>query len=181
MNAPTTCGPASCAGPSAPFLQDGEPGSETWPKGARNTFGGANAWAGSIVDIDRGIVFIATGSPSDDFYGVNRPGDNLYANCVVAIDANTGKKLWHFQATRHDLWDSDFSAPPVLLTVNRNGKRVDAVAATNKWGFVYIFDRVTGESLFPIDRDESAGQHRAGRDGRTDAAHSDVARTACAD
>lgn len=128
----------------------GEPGAETWPANARATQGGANAWAGSIVDTERGIVFIATGSPADDFYGVNRLGDNLYANCVVAIDANTGKKLWHFQAVRHDLWDSDFSAPPVLLTVQRNGKRIDAVAATNKWGYVYIFDRVTGESLFPI-------------------------------
>ncbi len=128
----------------------GEPGSETWPKGARETEGGANAWAGSIVDTDRGIVFIATGSPANDFYGVSRPGDNLYANCVVAIDANTGKKLWHFQATHHDLWDSDFSAPPLLLTVNSNGRRVDAVAATNKQGLVYIFDRVTGKSLFPI-------------------------------
>jgi quinoprotein glucose dehydrogenase len=128
----------------------GEPGSETWPAGARDTQGGANAWAGSIVDTERGIVFIATGSPSDDFYGVDRPGDNLYANCVIALDASTGKKLWHFQATRHDLWDSDFSAPPILLTVNRNGRRIDAVAATNKWGFIYIFDRVSGESLFPI-------------------------------
>ena len=128
----------------------GEPGSETWPAGARDTQGGANAWAGTIVDTQRGIVFIATGSPSDDFYGVDRPGDNLYANCVIALDANTGKKLWHFQATRHDLWDSDFAAPPILLTVNRNGRRVDAVAATNKFGFIYIFDRVTGESLFPM-------------------------------
>ncbi|HEX8027118.1 MAG TPA: pyrroloquinoline quinone-dependent dehydrogenase [Vicinamibacterales bacterium] len=128
----------------------GEPGAETWPAGARDTQGGANAWAGSIVDTQRGIVFIATGSPADDFYGVDRPGDNLYANCVIALDANTGKKLWHFQATRHDLWDSDFAAPPILLTVNKNGRRVDAVAATNKFGFLYIFDRVTGESLFPI-------------------------------
>jgi quinoprotein glucose dehydrogenase len=129
----------------------GEPGAETWPAGARETQGGANAWAGSIVDTQRGIVFIATGSPSDDFYGVDRPGDNLYGNCVIALDANTGKKLWHFQATRHDLWDSDFAAPPILLTVNRNGRRIDAVAATNKFGFIYIFDRVTGESLFPIE------------------------------
>jgi quinoprotein glucose dehydrogenase len=128
----------------------GEPGAETWPAGARDNQGGANAWAGSIVDTQRGIVFIATGSPADDFYGVDRPGNNLYANCVIALDANTGKKLWHFQATHHDLWDSDFAAPPILLTVNHNGRRVDAVAATNKYGFIYIFDRVTGESLFPI-------------------------------
>ena len=130
----------------------GEPGSETWPPNAnpREKQGGANAWAGTIVDTQRGIVFIATGSPADDFYGVDRPGDNLYGNCVIALDANTGKKLWHFQATRHDLWDSDFTAPPILLTVNSNGRRVDAVAATNKWGFIYIFDRVTGKPLFPI-------------------------------
>ena len=128
----------------------GEPGAETWPAGARDNQGGANAWAGSIVDTQRGIVFIATGSPADDFYGVDRPGDNLYANCVIALDASTGKKLWHFQATHHDLWDSDFAAPPILLTVNHNGRRTDAVAATNKFGFLYIFDRVTGESLFPI-------------------------------
>ena len=128
----------------------GEPGAETWPAGARDNQGGANAWSGSIVDTQRGIVFIGTGSPADDFYGVDRPGNNLYANCVIALDANTGKKLWHFQATHHDLWDSDFAAPPILLTVNHNGRRVDAVAATNKFGFVYIFDRVTGESLFPI-------------------------------
>jgi quinoprotein glucose dehydrogenase len=130
--------------------QAGEPGAETWPKGARHFQGGANAWAGSIVDTDRGIAFIATGSPADDFYGVTRAGDNLYANCVIALDANTGKRLWHFQATHHDLWDSDFAAPPSLLTVNSEGKRVAAVAATNKMGFVYIFDRVTGKPLFPI-------------------------------
>ena len=93
----------------------GEPGSETWPDGARDTQGGANAWAGTIVDTERGIVFIATGSPADDFYGANRPGDNLYGDSVVALDANSGKKLWHFQAVHHDLWDADFAAPPVLL------------------------------------------------------------------
>jgi quinoprotein glucose dehydrogenase len=128
----------------------GEPGSETWPPNPRESLGGANAWAGSIVDTDRGIVFIATGSAADDFYGVHRPGNNLYANCVIAINADTGKMLWYFQATHHDLWDSDFAAPPILLTVNSNGKRVDAVAATNKSGFIFIFDRVTGKSLFPI-------------------------------
>jgi quinoprotein glucose dehydrogenase len=128
----------------------GEPGSETWPADARATQGGANAWSGSIVDTDRGIVFIGTGAPADDFYGVNRPGNNLYGNCLIALDANTGRLLWYFQATHHDLWDSDFAAPPALLTVNHNGRRVDAVAATNKFGFIYVFDRVTGESLFPI-------------------------------
>ena len=156
----------------------GEPGAETWPAGARDTQGGANAWAGTIVDTQRGIVFIATGSPSDDFYGVDRPGDNLYANCVIALDANTGKKLWHFQATRHDLWDSDFAAPPILLTVNRNGRRVDAVAATNKFGFIYIFDRVTGESLFPMTEMKVPKSTVAGEDHVAHAADSDAARAA---
>jgi quinoprotein glucose dehydrogenase len=128
----------------------GEPGAETWPAGARDTQGGANAWAGQVVDTDRGIVFIATGSAADDFYGVNRAGNNLYADCVIALDATTGKKLWYFQAVHHDLWDSDFAGPPVLLTVNRGGQRIDAVAASNKPGYVYIFDRVTGAPLFPI-------------------------------
>ena len=128
----------------------GEPGAETWPANARESLGGANAWAGSIVDTARGIVFIGTGSPADDFYGVHRLGNNLYGNCVIALDANTGKLLWYFQVTHHDLWDSDFAAPPVLLTVTSNGKRVDAVAATNKYGFLYVFDRVTGKPLFPI-------------------------------
>jgi quinoprotein glucose dehydrogenase len=128
----------------------GEPGAETWPAGARETQGGANAWAGSVVDSERGIVFIATGSAADDMYGGARHGDNLYADCVVALDAATGRKLWHFQAVHHDLWDSDFSAPPVLLTVTRNGKLIDAVAASNKWGYIYIFDRVSGKPLFPI-------------------------------
>jgi len=132
----------------------GEPGAETWPEDARQTQGGANAWSGTTIDIERGIVFIATGSASDDFYGGDRLGDNLYANCVIALDANTGEKLWHFQAVRHDLWDSDFPAPPVLITVDHDGKRVDAVAAASKNGYIYLFDRVTGESLFPIVEEE---------------------------
>jgi len=132
----------------------GEPGSETWPKDARQTQGGANAWGGTTIDTERGIVFIATGSAADDFYGGDRLGDNLYANCVIALDANTGKKLWHFQAVRHDLWDSDFAAPPVLITVDHKGKRVDAVAAASKNGYIYLFDRVSGESLFPIIEEE---------------------------
>jgi quinoprotein glucose dehydrogenase len=128
-----------------------EPGAETWPAGVREALmGGANAWAGNIVDTTRGIVFLATGSAGDDFYGVNRTGNNLYANSVIALDANTGKMKWYFQATHHDLWDSDFAAPPALLTVKSGGKMVDAVVATNKFGFVYIFDRVTGKPLFPI-------------------------------
>ena len=128
----------------------GEAGYETWPDGAYKWAGGANNWAGAVVDDKRGIVFVPTGSGADDFAGPERLGDNLYANTLIALDALTGKKLWHFQTVRHDLWDVDFSTPPILMTVKQGGKTIDAVAATNKTGHVYIFDRVTGTPLFPI-------------------------------
>ena len=128
----------------------GEPGHETWPADAWETAGGVNAWQGMIVDEENGIVFAALGSPSDDFWGGERHGDNLYGNSVVALDALTGEKLWHQQVVRHDLWDADFAAPPTLMTVTRDGQRVQAVAATNKLGYVYLFDRLTGEPLFDL-------------------------------
>ncbi len=129
----------------------GEFGYETWPKDAYKISGGANAWAGLTLDPDAGVVFAATGSASFDFYGVSRHGDNLFADCVLALDARTGKRLWHFQAVKHDLWDWDFPAPPTLVTVTRNGRRIDAVAQTTKYGFVYVLDRRTGEPLFPVE------------------------------
>ena len=129
----------------------GELGADTWPEGAHLTQGGANNWAGSALDARRGIVFVATGSAADDFYGGERLGDNLFANSLIALNARTGERMWHFQAVHHDLWDTDFNSPPVLLTVERNGRKVDAVAVTPKTGYIYIFDRVTGEPLFPID------------------------------
>jgi quinoprotein glucose dehydrogenase len=131
--------------------QPGEPGYETWPKDAWTFSGGANNWAGMAVDEQRGIVFVPTGSAAADFYGANRTGDNLYANSLLALDAATGKKLWHFQAVRHDIWDRDFPAPPSLVTVTQGGQRIDAVAQTSKHGFVFLFERATGRSLFPIE------------------------------
>lgn len=128
----------------------GEPGSESWPKDAWKRAGGANNWAGMALDEARGIVFVPTGSPVFDFYGGDRLGNNLYANSLLALDANTGRRLWHFQAVHHDLWDRDFPSPPTLLTVTRNGRRIDAVAQTTKHGFVFLFDRVTGRPLFDI-------------------------------
>lgn len=128
----------------------GEPGYETWPTDAWQRAGGVNAWQGMVVDEENGIVFAALGSPSDDFWGGERHGDNLYGNSVVALDALTGEKLWHQQVVRHDLWDADFAAPPTLMMVTRNGRSVQAVAATNKLGFVYLFDRRTGEPLFDL-------------------------------
>ena len=129
----------------------GEPGYETWPPDAWKTSGAANNWAGMSLDPARGIIYVPTGSAAADFYGADRIGDDLYANCLLALDARTGKRLWHFQGVHHDIWDRDFPAPPVLLTVQHDGHAVDAVAQTSKQGFVYLFDRVTGEPLFPLE------------------------------
>ncbi len=130
----------------------GEPGYETWPKEAWTYTGGANNWAGMALDEARGIVYAPTGSAAADFYGANRLGDNLYANSLLALDAATGRRIWHFQAVRHDIWDRDFPAPPSLVTLTREGRRIDAVAQTTKHGYVYLFDRVTGAPLFPIEQ-----------------------------
>ncbi len=129
----------------------GEFGYDTWPPDAWKVNGGANAWAGLSVDSKLGMVFAATGSPSFDFYGANRHGDNLFADSVIALDARTGKRIWHFQGVKHDVWDLDFPAAPSLVTVTRNGKKVDAIAQITKTGFVFVLDRKTGESLFPIE------------------------------
>ncbi|MEO5997719.1 MAG: PQQ-binding-like beta-propeller repeat protein [Chitinophagaceae bacterium] len=129
----------------------GEAGYETWPEDAYKYAGGANAWAGLSLDEKRGMVFLSLGSPTYDFYGADRKGMNLYGNCVLALDAETGKHKWHFQTVHHDLWDYDLPAPPNLVTVVKDGKKVDAVAQVSKVGFVYVLNRETGESLFPIE------------------------------
>lgn len=129
----------------------GEPGHETWPKEAWKHTGGANSWPGMVVDEKRGIVFVPTGSAAFDFYGADRAGDNLYANSLLALKAATGERIWHFQFVKHDVWDRDLPAAPSLVQVRRNGKLVDAVAQITKSGFVFVFDRETGRSLFPIE------------------------------
>ncbi len=128
----------------------GEPGYETWPRDAWQYMGGANNWTGLSLDAGRGIIFAPTGSASYDFYGSNRLGSDLYANCLIALDANTGKQLWHFQTVHHDVWDRDLPAPPALVTVQRGGHAVDALAQITKSGFVFLFDREHGAPLFPI-------------------------------
>jgi quinoprotein glucose dehydrogenase len=129
----------------------GERGHETWPPNAWQYAGGANAWSGVTVDQQRGMVFFATGSASFDFYGANRLGDNLFANSIVALDANTGTYRWHLQGLKHDLWDRDFPAAPTLVTVTRDGRRVDAVAQITKTGHVWLLERETGQELFPSE------------------------------
>jgi quinoprotein glucose dehydrogenase len=129
----------------------GEPGYETWPPDAWKTAGSANNWAGMTLDDQRGILYVPTGSAVPDFYGAGRIGNDLFADTLLALDAATGKLLWHFQGVHHDLWDRDFPSPPALVTVQRNGRAVDAVAQTSKQGWVFLFDRVTGAPLFPIE------------------------------
>ncbi len=131
--------------------QPGEPGYETWPEDAWKRVGGANAWAGMSVDHKRGLVFASTGSASFDFYGGNRKGQNLYANCVLALNAETGERKWHYQIIHHDMWDRDLPASPVLVTVNHDGKKIDAVVQVTKSGYAYLFNRENGEPLFPIE------------------------------
>jgi glucose dehydrogenase len=128
----------------------GEPGYETWPKDAWKTAGAANNWAGMSLDTQRGILYAPTGSAVMDFYGGDRVGDDLYANSILALDAATGKLLWHFQGVHHDIWDRDFPSPPALYTIKRNGKPVEALAQTTKQGWLYLFDRLTGAPLFPV-------------------------------
>src|SRR5216117_2544250 len=129
----------------------GEIGYETWPKDAWTYTGAANNWAGMSLDVARGLVFVPTGSAADDFYGANRAGDNLFANSLIALKAETGARVWHFQFVRHDLWDRDLPAPPNLVKVRRYGRLVDAVAQITKSGHVFLFDRTSGAPLFPIE------------------------------
>jgi len=129
----------------------GEFGYDTWPTDAWKYIGSANNWTGMTVDARHGIVYVPTGSAAFDFYGGNRVGDDLFANCLIALNANTGERIWHFQAVRHDIWDRDFPSPSVLITLQRDGKEVDAVAQPTKQGFVYLFDRASGKPLFPIE------------------------------
>ncbi|MDB5118999.1 MAG: pyrrolo-quinoline quinone [Sphingobacteriales bacterium] len=128
-----------------------EPGYETWEdKEGYKKFGGANNWAGMSLDEKRGIVYVPTGSVGGDFYGGTRKGANLYSNSLIALDAETGKYLWHFQTVHHDLWDRDLAANPNLITLNQNGNKIDAVAQITKHGYIFMFDRTNGKPIFPI-------------------------------
>jgi quinoprotein glucose dehydrogenase len=128
----------------------GEFGNDTWAGDSWKDRGGANAWGGLSVDEGRGLVFAGLGSAAFDFYGGDRRGDNLFANCTIALDASTGRRAWHYQTLRHDLWDHDLPTYPNLVTVTRDGKPVDAVAQVTKTGYVFLFDRVTGRPLFEV-------------------------------
>jgi len=127
----------------------------------------------------RGIVFVPTGSAAADFYGGNRVGDNLFADCEIALNADTGERIWHFQGCQHDIWDRDFPTGPLLVTVKRDGNEIDAVAQASKQGFVYLFNRTTGESLFPIEYNKYPKSDVPGEVTRTRTGSSDKARSIC--
>lgn len=131
----------------------GEYGYDTWaPDNYKNSgVGGANNWSGMSVDRERGIVYVPTGSAASDFYGANRPGENLFANTLLALDARTGQRIWHYQTIRHDILDRDPPAPPVLTTLKKDGEVVDVAVQVTKHGYTFIFDRETGEPFFPIE------------------------------
>lgn len=129
----------------------GEYGYDTWPKDAYKYVGGVNTWGEISVDEKRGIAYFPLGSPTFDYYGADRKGSNLFGNCILALDARTGKRLWHFQTVHHDIWDYDLTAAPQLLTIDHEGKKVDVVAVAGKIGFVYVLNRETGEPIWPIE------------------------------
>lgn len=131
--------------------QPGEPGHETWPRDAWRYIGGANSWPGMSLDEKRGLVFVPTGSAASDFYGANRLGDNLYANCLLALEAATGKLRWHYQFVKHDVLDRDLPTAPTLVTLRIKGRKVDALAQTTKQGYLFVLDRETGKPLFPVE------------------------------
>ena len=130
---------------------EGEYGADTWPKDAWKKVGSANNWTGMSLDSTTGTLYVPTGSAAFDFYGGDRVGDDVFADSEIALNAETGQRIWHFQAVHHDIWDRDFPAPPVVATVKHDGKDVDAVIQTSKQGFVYLFERATGKPLFPIE------------------------------
>ncbi len=142
--------------------QPGEFGYETWPKDAYKYAGGANTWGSMSVDNDRGIVYVPTGSATYDFYGADRHGQNLFANCLLALDARTGKRLWHFQTVHHDLWDFDNASAPQLVTVRHKGRRVPAVAYAGKTGFLYVVQSRHRRATLADRRATRAPERRAG-------------------
>jgi quinoprotein glucose dehydrogenase len=142
----------------------GEFGHDTWKGESWKDRGGANAWGGISVDTERGLVFAGLGSAAFDFYGGDRHGENLFANCTIALDAKTGRRVWHFQTLRHDLWDHDLPVYPNLVTVTHDGRKFDAVAQVTKTGYVYLFERETGRPLFeiedkPVPASSVSGEH----------------------
>ena len=158
-----------------PIPQPGDYGNETWEDSSWARMGHTNVWAPFTVDVRRGLVYLPFGTPSNDWYGGERHGDNLFAESIVCLDAKTGRRVWHYQITHHGLWDYDMPSPPVLATIHKDGKPLDVVAMVTKQGWVFVFDRVTGEPVWPIVERPVASERRAGRARGGDAARADEA------
>ena len=158
----------------------GEFGYDTWPKEAWKTSGAANNWAGMTVDAGRGIVYVPTGSAAFDFYGADRIGDDLFANCLIALNAETGERIWHFQGVKHDLWDRDFPAPPVLLTVDREGKKSGRGGADHQAGIRISVRPHEREAAVSARMPELSAERRAGRSRRATAVPAHETRALCA-
>ena len=177
---PTTCDSGKLAWVFHTVPERGESGAETWPEAALATGSGVHNWSELTVDEARGIVFIPTGTARYDFYGGNRHGANLYANSVLALDAKTGKRIWHFQAVHHDLWDYDLATAPKLLTVRHDGRDVDVVAQASKHGFLFVLERDSGRPLWPIEERPVPQSDVPGEQTSADAAVSHAAASVCA-
>jgi quinoprotein glucose dehydrogenase len=142
--------------------REGEPGHDTWEPGSARDRTGVNVWSMTTVDVEHGLVFLPLGSAASDFYGGDRKGANLYANSIVALDAATGRMRWHRQLVHHDIWDYDVASPPALVTIRRGGREIPAVVALTKSGLMFLFDRLTGEPLFPIEERPVPASHVPG-------------------
>ena len=144
--------------------QAGEFGNETWGNEAWKFTGHTNVWTPFTIDERRGLVYLPVSTPSNDFYGGNRPGNGLFGETLVCLDANSGQRKWHFQIVHHGLWDYDLATPPVMATITVDGKKIDAVVQLTKEGFAFVFDRVTGKPVWPIEErpvpeSDIAGEH----------------------
>ena len=137
----------------------GEYGYDTWPKNAWTYTGGAANWGEMSVDTKRGIVYIPTGTPKYEFWGGDRPGNTLFADSLLALDARTGKRLWHYQTVHHDVWEYELVPAPILTTIHQNGRAIDIVAQASKSGFLYVLDRATGKPIWPIEEKGTDGRH----------------------
>ena len=150
-SAATTCAPARSCGQFHTIPQEGEFGNDTWENGSWRYTGGANPWGSLTADPELGYVYVPTGTPTNDYYGGHRPGSNLFAESLICLDARTGRRVWHFQFVHHGLWDYDATAAPLLVDLVVGGKPVKAVAVVTKQAFTYVFDRITGAPVFPIE------------------------------
>ena len=145
-----TCAPAKSSGRSTRSRRPGEFGNETWENDSWKYTGNTGAWAPLSGDEELGYVYIPVEAPTGDFYGGHRHGNNLFSDSLVCLDARTGKRIWHFQLVHHDIWDWDIAAPPILVDITVDGKKIKAVAQVTKQAFTYVFDRVTGKPVWPI-------------------------------